>query len=161
MKRFLSATCVAMVLLLFSGCEVEQNDTQVSLAEENNTDAEEGIDLIYAHIGENLIEITPADNSSAEAFLELLKQDDVTVEMHDYGGFEKVGSLATSLPTNDESITTEPGDVILYQGNSITIYYDTNTWSFTRLGKVQDRSQEELKEVLGEGDVSVTFSLRK
>lgn len=82
-----------------------------------------------------------------------------TVDMSDYGSFEKVGSLERSLPTNDQSITTEAGDVILYQGNQITIYYDTNTWNFTRLGKVQGLSAVELKEVLGDGSVSVRFSL--
>lgn len=117
--------------------------------------------MIYAHIGEQALEILPADNSSAEAFIDLLTEGDVTVDMHDYGNFEKVGALGAELPRNDEDITTEPGDVILYQGNQITIYYDTNTWDFTRLGKVQGLSQAELKEVLGEGDVSVTFSLKK
>ena len=79
--------------------------------------------------------------------------------MHDYGNFEKVGSLPTSLPRNDEQITTEPGDIILYQGNQITIYYDTNTWSFTRLGKVNGLSQSELKAILGSGGVTAVFSI--
>ena len=80
--------------------------------------------------------------------------------MQDYGSFEKVGSLGTTLPTNDTQITTQPGDVILYQGNQITIYYDTNTWNFTQLGKVQDLTQQQLKEILGDGNVTVTFSLK-
>ena len=80
--------------------------------------------------------------------------------MRDYGGFEKVGSLGMELPTNDERITTEPGDVILYQGNQITIYYDTNSWNFTRLGKVQGMTPEELRDVLGDGDPTAVFSLK-
>lgn len=75
------------------------------------------------------------------------------------GHFEKVGSLGTSLPTNDERITTEPGDIILYQGNQITIYYDTNTYSFTRLGRVNGLSQSELKAILGSGGVTAVFSI--
>ena len=125
------------------------------------TPEENGEKMIYAHVGEQVLEILPADNSSAEAFIDLLTESDVTVDMHDYGNFEKVGSLGAELVRNDEDITTEPCDVILYQGNQITIYYDTNTWDFTRLGKVQGLSQAELKEVLGEGDVSVTFSLKE
>ncbi|MBR4203858.1 MAG: aldo/keto reductase [Clostridia bacterium] len=117
--------------------------------------------MIYAHIGDDTLIIKPEDNSSAEAFTELLKKGDITVAMHDYGGFEKVGSLGASLPTNDERITTEPGDVILYQGNQITIYYDTNTWSFTRLGKVQGLTPEQIRKALGDGDPSVVFSLNK
>lgn len=81
------------------------------------------------------------------------------MQMHDYGSFEKVGPLPTSLPENNEQITTEPGDIILYQGNSITVYYDENTWNFTRLGKVQDVTEQELREILGAGDVEITFSL--
>ena len=81
--------------------------------------------------------------------------------MSDYANFEKVGPLGFSLPRNDKSITTTPGDIILYQGNQITIYYDTNTWNFTKLGKIEDVTQKELKEILGNGDVTVTFSLNK
>lgn len=101
------------------------------------------------------------ENSSAEALEELLEQGDLTLSMQDYGGFEKVGSLDTRLPENREQITTGPGDVILYQGNSITIYYDTNTWNFTRLGKIEGATKEALLAALGEGDVEVTFSLAR
>ena len=78
--------------------------------------------------------------------------------MEDYGGFEKVGLLPRRLPTNDERITTQPGDVILYQGEQLAIYYATNTWSFTRLGSLVDLGENELREVLGEGSVTVTIS---
>ena len=115
--------------------------------------------MVYAHIGESVLEIELADNLSAEAFAELLSQGDVTVEMHDYGGFEKVGPLGATLPTNDEAITTAPGDVILYLGDQITIYYDVNSWTFTRLGRVKGLSQSELKAVLGGGNVTAVFSL--
>lgn len=100
-----------------------------------------------------------SDNSSAEAFFEKLQEGKLTVEMHDYNHFEKVGSLPWDLPRNDEEITTVPGDIILYQGNQITVYYDENTWQFTRLGRIENVSGEELKEVLGEGNVTVSFWL--
>ena len=122
----------------------------------------EGTDrMFYAHINGSVLTILATENSSAYAFLDLLKAGDITIEMHDYGSFEKVGPLGTTLPRNDEQITTEPGDVILYQGNQITIYYDVNSWSFTRIGRVQGLSQAELKEVLGGGDAVVAFSLDK
>lgn len=101
-----------------------------------------------------------ADNTSAEAFRALLAEAPLTVEMTDYGNFEKVGDLGHSLPTNDTRITTAPGDVILYLGNHITIYYDRNTWSFTRLGKIDGNpTRESVLSFLGSGSVSVTFSL--
>ena len=99
------------------------------------------------------------DNSSAEAFFKKLKEGKLVVDLHDYGSFEKVGALPWNLPRNDEKITTVPGDIILYQGNQITIYYDENTWEFTRLAKIHDVSKDELLDVFGEGDVTVSFWL--
>lgn len=100
------------------------------------------------------------DNSSAEAFAALLQEGPLTVSLHDYGGFEKVGPIGASLPTNDEQITTKPGDVILYQGDQVTIYYDVNTWSFTRLAHIEGVGGDELLAAFGEGDVEVTFALQ-
>ena len=90
-----------------------------------------------------------------------MAKGDLTICMSDYGNFEKVGNLGATLPRNDTRITTGPGDIILYQGNSITIYYDTNTWSFTRLGKINGVTREQLLAALGKDSVQVTFSLEK
>ena len=109
--------------------------------------------------GNHTLTATLAPNSSATAFYELLKKGAVTVDMHDYENFEKVGALGTSLPRNDTQITTRAGDIILYQGNQITIYYDTNSWNFTRLGKIDGTTQAELKKILGKGNVTVVFSI--
>ena len=98
-------------------------------------------------------------NSSAEALFEKIKKEPLTLQMHDYGSFEKVGDLPWELPTNDENITTKPGDIILYQGNKLTIYYDENTWNFTKIGRILDVDVKELREVLGTGDVTVEFSV--
>lgn len=113
----------------------------------------------YIHVNGHALAVTPEDNGSAEALLALLEEGDITVSAHDYGNFEKVGELPTSLPTNDERITTSPGDVILYQGNQLTVYYDENTWSFTRLGRIEGVSAEELRAVLGDGSVELRLSL--
>ena len=113
--------------------------------------------MLKITVGDQELLATFEDNPSAQEFQELLAQGPVTVEMSDYGGFEKVGPLGTTLTRSDESITTEPGDVILYQGNQITIYYGTNLWNFTRLAKINDPT--DLKAKLGEGTVPVTFSL--
>jgi hypothetical protein len=79
--------------------------------------------------------------------------------MRDYGSMEKVGSLVTDLPRNDQQITTEAGDIILYQGNAFVIYYAPNSWNFTRLGKIENVTSEKLKEILGYGNVTITLSL--
>ena len=99
------------------------------------------------------------DNTSAKAFAEKLDPAPLSVDMHDYGNFEKVGDLPWTLPRNDEEITTEPGDIILYNGSSITIYYGQNTWNFTRLAKIENTGREELLSALGAGDVTVKFWL--
>ena len=114
---------------------------------------------ITSDSGSHKLTATLVDNSSATAFYELLKKGPLTVDMHDYGNFEKVGPLGTKLPRNDTQITTQAGDIILYQGNQITIYYDTNSWNFTRLGKVDGMTQTELKKILGKGDVTAVFSV--
>lgn len=90
-----------------------------------------------------------------------LAQGSVDIRMDDYGDMEKVGSLGFSLPRNDRQTTTAPGDLILYQGNSFVIYYDTNSWNFTRLGKVDGvSSRNEMLDLLGgKGEVTVTLSV--
>ena len=104
---------------------------------------------------------TLEDNSSAKALREQLAKGNITVEMNDYGDMEKVGSLGINLPRNDRQTTTGPGDIILYLGNNLVIYYDTNSWNFTRIGKVNGAgSRKEMLELLGgAGKISVTLSL--
>lgn len=90
---------------------------------------------------------------------ETIQEGPVVIDMRDYGNMEKVGGIGKSLPTNNEQITTEAGDLILYQGNALVIYYDTNSWNFTRLGKIQGVTASELKEILGNGNVTVTLTM--
>ena len=104
--------------------------------------------IVFVRVCENAFTVDLEDNSSAEAFFEKINGDGLTVDMHDYGGFEKVGDLPWELPVNDEEITTEPGDLILYQGNKITVYYDENKWNFTKLGRL-NATTDEIKEVFG------------
>ncbi len=99
------------------------------------------------------------DNPSARDLADRLGNGEIEVSMSDYGGFEKVGELPFELARSDEPVTTVPGDVILYQGNKITIYYGENTWTFTRLGNIPGVTREEMMRFLGEGDVTVTFFL--
>ena len=82
----------------------------------------------------------------------------MTLQLRDYAGFEKVGPLGQSLPTSDSQTTTQAGDIVLYQGDQIVIFYGSNSWSYTRLGKIEDLTG--WAQALGNGSVSVTFSLR-
>ncbi len=97
------------------------------------------------------IQVKLCDNSSAAAVKELLKKGPLTIPMKDYAHMEKFGNFGVQLPTNDERITTEAGDVILSEGNLLVLYYAPNTWNFTRLGRARNLSEAELRAVLGKG----------
>lgn len=117
--------------------------------------------MLNIKIGNSLLTATLVENSTTEVLKEMLSERPVTIEMRDYGNMEKVGLLSESLPRNDEQITTEAGDLILYQGDAFVIYYEPNSWNFTRIGKINNVTKEELKEVLGSGGVKVTLSLNQ
>lgn len=110
-------------------------------------------------VGGNTMTATLADNDATRELKELLDKEAITIRMSDYGGFEKVGALPQSLPTSNTQITTEPGDIMLYQGNNMVIFYGTNSWSYTRLGKIDGASVSDLKQFLGNGDILLTLSL--
>ena len=133
--------------------------------EEGNDDEKEEImekNKIKLTVNGKSFTATLEENSSAEALCELLEKGDLNIRMSDYGDMEKVGSLGTSLPRNDRQTTTQPGDLILYLGNSFVIYYDTNSWNFTRLGRLDGVStrQEVLELLGGKGDITVTLSIK-
>lgn len=105
------------------------------------------------------VDVTWEDNDAVEALRTAVKDDPLTIQMSMYGGFEQVGALGMSLPRNDIRITTDPGDVILYSGNQLVVFYGSNTWSYTRLGHITDKTQAELTELLSNGNVTVTISM--
>ncbi len=105
------------------------------------------------------VDVEWEDNDAVEALREAVTSTPLTIAMSMYGGFEQVGSLGMSLPRSDTRITTEPGDVILYSGNQLVVFYGSNTWSYTRLGKITDKTQAELRELLSNGNVNITISL--
>ena len=154
--RKIILTLLAFFFVTTTACATGSSSTASTTTQETNMKIKIEI---TSESGNHTLTATLAENSSAVAFYEELQKASVTVNMHDYGNFEKVGSLPKSLPRNDKQITTEPGDIILYQGNQITIYYDVNSWNFTKLGKVEGQTQEDLKKILGKGDVTAVFSV--
>ena len=110
-------------------------------------------------VNNRTMKVSLADNAATEALLARLKEGSVTYTANDYGGFEKVGALGFSLPTNDTYITTEPGDIMLYTGNQLCIFFDSNSWEYTRIGKIEGMTQQQLKEAFGSGNVSITLSI--
>lgn len=152
MYRLIMTTCLMLSVFTLAVRAQQVSNHQTATNMERNT-----IKLTIE--GGKAFTATLVDNSSAQALLEHLAKGDIVVDMEDYANMEKVGSLGVSLPRNDRQTTTGPGDLILYQGHNFVIYYDTNSWSFTRLGKIDNATQAELKAALGKGDVRVTLSL--
>ena len=105
---------------------------------------------------------TLVDNVATKALFELLSKGNIIVKTDDYGGFEKVGTFGTRLPTENSQIDTVPGDIVLYQGNSISFFYDNNGWSYTMIGKLDITDVKEIKTFLaaGKGKTDIILSLK-
>lgn len=110
-------------------------------------------------IGERELSASLVENAATEVLAERLETGPITIEMNDYGGWEKVGSFGFSLPASNEQMTAQPCDYVLYQGNQLVIFYGSNSWSYTPLGRIDGVESAELKQILGSGDVTVTISL--
>ena len=151
MNSIVSHLMVAILALLAISCSSEEAQTQSSTAYMD----------INITIDNKTLPVHLVDNSATRELVAALQQSPITYEADDYGGFEKVGSLGRSLPTSNSNITTEAGDVILYSGNQIVLFYGSNSWSYTRLGRIEYQSLNELKTFLkaGQGRVSVTLSV--
>lgn len=147
MRKFAYGIAIVVICLLAIGCVA---------AEEN-----EGRKIAIKINDGEVLTATLENNTSAQGLAEKLRQGNITLEMEDFSNFEKVGELGFDLPVNDEEITTSYGDLILYQGDKLTIYYDTNTYNFTKIGHIDNITQDELKEVLGEGNVRVSVFLEE
>lgn len=135
------------------------NTQQVNVPQpDTNSDTEENmVKKMTLQIGNSSFTATLENNPAVDAFVEMMNDSSVIIQMNDYSGFEKVGSLGTNLPADDKQTTTHAGDIVLYNGNQIVIFYGSNVWSYTRLGKIDDLSGWE--DALGSGDITVTFSL--
>ena len=172
---------LAAVMLLLAGCGTKDTSSALTVQQTVQPSTDETIEIIHETdetteitqeaeeaVKENKVKLKIevnghaltaelADNPSAREFADLVGEGPLTLKLKEYGSFEKVGALPQSLSSNDMRITTEPGDIMLYQGNQITIFYGTNTWSYTPLGRIENAG--ELKSVFGEGDVTVVLSL--
>ena len=126
-----------------------------------NNSTSENKTKIYITVNGKTQNATLVENSATKELLTRLKKGNITVETHDYGNFEKVGSLGFALPTENTSLSTKAGDIVLYQGKNICFYYDTNSWSFTRLGKLDISGESEIREFLqaGKGNTKIILSL--
>ena len=158
------AILMASILLVLSGCAAQKSIStepqttssqteSVIPVEPSDEETQKAEDTMRLLIGETEVPVTWENNVSVEALKEL---SPVTIQMSMYGGFEQVGPIGQSIVRNDVQTETSYGDIVLYSGNQIVIFYGSNSWAYTRLGHV-DLSQQEMKEMLGSGDVAITL----
>ena len=164
----LAGLCLA---LLLSGCAAAPAEESAPTAvpaeetaatgrkEENRTQEQEETKVLNMMIGRETVTVDWEDNAAAAALRELCAEAPLTVQMRRYGGFEQVGPLGASLPRSDVQTTTRAGDIVLYGGDQIVVFYGSNSWAYTRLGHISDRSEEDMAALLGGGDVTVTLFL--
>ena len=128
-------------------------------AEPETTEAaEEETAMLTMKIGDTAVAVDWEENESVEALKELCREAPLTVSLSMYGGFEQVSPLGTALPRSDVQTTTEAGDIVLYAGNQIVVFYGSNSWAYTRLGHITDQSAADMAALLGNGDVTLTLS---
>lgn len=137
--------------------ETEMNEAGGMETDPQN-DGEENAEMnMKVQVGDTIFSATLEENVAVSALVDMMRESPVVLQMSDYSGFEKVGPLGTSLPADNSQTTTHAGDIVLYNGNQIVVFYGSNSWSYTRLGHIDDLTGWE--EALGNGDVTVTFSL--
>ena len=168
MRRIFIVFTLYFLLVLTSCCksnstptpttdELSRTNTTPSDDNQTTNEAETANMKLTLKIDGIEVDVIWTDNDSVRALKNLAK-DELTINMNKQGGFEQVGSIGSTLPSSDTRITTNPGDIVLYSSNQIVIFYDSNTWAYTKLGHI-NLSKSELTDLLGDEDVVITLSL--
>ena len=163
MKKFFILFMVFMLVLSFTACENEaqSNDSEPSSVERKETEEVEDMTAMKMSvtIGEQSFTATLENNDATHELVKLMEKAPISIEMDDYSGFEKVGPLGKSLPSDNQKMTTQAGDIVLYSGNQIVMFYGSNSWEYTGIGRIDDLSSWE--DALGTGSVTAVFSIAK
>ena len=136
----------------------EQTPAEREPQPEREETAEEEKAMLQMKIGETAVMVEWEENASVQALEELCRKEALVIPMSMYGGFEQVGPIGTSLPHSDSQTTTAAGDLVLYSGNQLVVFYGSNSWAYTRLGHITDQSAEDMASLLGQGDVTITIT---
>ena len=184
MKKISVISLIALCCVLFSACNSGENQTETTaptsqvttssgtIAKEiiqpattaaEQTEPSEHADEktfeLQMTIGNTPVSVDWEDNEAVDALKDLCRNQPLTIQMSMYGGFEQVGPIGTSLPQNDMRTTTSAGDIVLYSGDQMVVFYGSNSWAYTRLGHITDRSAEDMTDLLSNGDTVITISL--
>ena len=141
----------------------ETTDLQEEVTQAQNDEPSEHADEktfeLQMTIGNTPVSVDWEDNEAVEALKDLCRNQPLTIQMSMYGGFEQVGPIGTALPQNDMRTTTSAGDIVLYSGDQMVVFYGSNSWAYTRLGHITDKSAEDMADLLSNGDTVITISL--
>lgn len=154
-KKWVALIIGTALVFSLAACCVGQN-TEPTIADASAEEVTEG--ELHFKIGNTEVSVDWESNNSVKALIKLVELEPLEIEMSMYGGFEQVGSLGTSLPRDDKQITTKAGDIVLYSGNQIVVFYGSNSWAYTRLGSITDKTASEMADLLGNGNVRITIS---
>lgn len=155
MKKWMALIIGIALIFSLVACCVGQN-TEPTIADTSAEEVTEG--ELHFKIGNTEVSVDWENNNSVNALKKLVESEPLVIDMSMYGGFEQVGSLGTSLPRDDKQITTTAGDIVLYSRNQIVVFYGSNSWAYTRLGRITDKTASELADLLGNGNVKITIS---
>ena len=179
MNKIFAVLLIAVCCILFSACNSERSETEttavtatqpitntITEAQKQETQTQsieqtattEETAALQMTIDDTPVSVDWQDNESVQALKEFCSNQPLMIQMSRYGGFEQVGSIGTDLLQNDVSTTTSSGDIVLYSGNQMVVFYGSNTWAYTRLGHITDKTQAELTELLSNGNVTITLS---
>ena len=141
--------------------EEESTDEQKSQTstEDNGASEETEEEAMKMIIGSTPVSVEWEDNESVNYLKELCRDQPVIISMSMYGSFEQVGSIGTDIPRNDVQTTTSSGDIVLYSGNQLVVFYGSNSWAYTMLGHITDKTPQEMTELLSGGNVTITLSI--
>lgn len=174
MKRMLCLLWMALMVFSVTACgtwktaeeplsdeaviENDHKETKDTTEPELQTDTEDAtMNTLILMVDDQEVEVEWENNESVSAITEMAKKAPVRINMSMYGGFEQVGSIGQSIPRNDKQTTTKAGDIVLYSGNQVVVFYGSNSWAYTRLGRITDKTDQELTRMLGNGDVTLSL----
>ena len=168
-KHWLNSLIILLtVICLLTGCARKEKEEKPSIpdvspeseevVEPSDTEEEETEKMLKLYIDNQEVSVEWQDNETVKALSELASQGAITINTSRYGGFEQVGPLGQSLPRSDVQTETGPGDIVLYSGNQIVVFFGSNSWSYTRLGHIENMSVQELSQLLNKSNVTLRIS---
>lgn len=164
MKRTVLLILSLCMILVISGCNSsddrvnQTNDSEKSLRVSSESESKMIEDVnIKLYLNDKEVEVIWENNAAIEEIFKDVKNNDLIVEMSMYGGFEQVGDLGKRYTQNDKQITTKSGDIVIYGGDKIVVFYGSNTWEYTKLGKINE-SEYTITNLLSKENIELKIS---